>query len=137
MMATTSAMPMMAMSSMEMVFFTSSLTPLFSMTWTPSGDGNYAGTCVFLIVLALIYRGLYAVKSSAERSWEKRTRQSRFGRTGNEPTSGLPAEKDVAREQYAFQPLERPRNVGYPWRISVDVPRALLVTVMAGVGYLL
>jgi copper transporter 1 len=33
--------------------------------------------------------------------------------------------------------IHRPARSVQPWRFSVDLPRALLVTVMTGVGYLL
>jgi copper transporter 1 len=50
---------------MDMVFFYSTITPLFTDTWTPSGTGPYAGTCIFLIILAVIHRALIAFRNSA------------------------------------------------------------------------
>ena len=55
---------MMPMSSMPMVFFTSTTTPLFSSRWSPTSTGSYAGTCIFLIALAVVFRGLLAGKTS-------------------------------------------------------------------------
>ncbi|KAF2866941.1 Ctr copper transporter [Massariosphaeria phaeospora] len=45
-----------------MTFFTSTTTPLFTMTWTPTSTGQYAGTCIFLIVFAAIFRALLAIR---------------------------------------------------------------------------
>ncbi|PVH69991.1 hypothetical protein DL98DRAFT_521861 [Cadophora sp. DSE1049] len=58
----TTSSDMMGMSSMAMTFFTSSTTPLYSLSWTPSSPGQYAGTCIFLIFLSAIFRGLLAVR---------------------------------------------------------------------------
>ncbi|ETN44397.1 uncharacterized protein HMPREF1541_10577, partial [Cyphellophora europaea CBS 101466] len=57
-----SSTPLMGMSSMAMVFFTSIHTPLYSSAWTPSNAGQYAGTCIFLITLAAIFRALLAIR---------------------------------------------------------------------------
>ncbi|PQE19183.1 Ctr copper transporter protein [Rutstroemia sp. NJR-2017a BBW] len=53
---------LMSMDSMAMTFFTSTTTPLFSMTWTPTSIGQYAGTCIFLIAFAAVFRALLAVR---------------------------------------------------------------------------
>ncbi|RMZ74288.1 Ctr copper transporter [Pyrenophora seminiperda CCB06] len=61
----TSAMPMstaMSMSSMSMTFFTSTSTPLFALSWKPSTAGQYAGTCIFLIILSALFRALVAIR---------------------------------------------------------------------------
>ncbi|RMZ86709.1 hypothetical protein DV736_g6064, partial [Chaetothyriales sp. CBS 134916] len=65
--STSSSMPMssttmMGMDSMAMTFFFSSATPLFSMNWTPNTKGQYAGTCIFLIAFAAIFRALLAIR---------------------------------------------------------------------------
>ncbi|KAJ5092508.1 hypothetical protein NUU61_007378 [Penicillium alfredii] len=52
-----------------MVFTNAHDTPLFSSAWTPSSSGSYAGTCIFLIVLAMVDRGLIALKAVLERHW--------------------------------------------------------------------
>jgi solute carrier family 31 (copper transporter), member 1 len=61
-MGSSSSSMMMGMSDMAMVFFTSVTTPLFSYAWTPTGEGQYAGTCIFLIIFAAIFRGILAVR---------------------------------------------------------------------------
>src|SRR3954452_21536665 len=55
--------------SMTMTFKNSHNTPLFSNAWTPSSSGAFAGTCIFLIVLAVIDRCLIAFKAVMERHW--------------------------------------------------------------------
>lgn len=57
-----SSTSMMGMDAMAMTFFTSTTTPLFSMAWMPSSAGQYAGTCIFLIALATIFRALLAIR---------------------------------------------------------------------------
>ena len=56
-MATSTSM-VMSMHSMDMVFFTSTSTPLWSSAFTPNTTGKYAGACIFLIVLTVIFRAL-------------------------------------------------------------------------------
>merc|ERR1711964_386308 len=58
----TTSSDMMGMSSMAMTFFTSASTPLYSMSWMPASTGQYAGTCIFLIFMSAIFRGLLAVR---------------------------------------------------------------------------
>jgi hypothetical protein len=56
--------------SMAMTFYYSTTTPLFSERWTPQNIGEYAGTCIFLIVLAVILRVLLALRPILEtRLW--------------------------------------------------------------------
>ncbi|CAF9925788.1 MAG: hypothetical protein GOMPHAMPRED_003968 [Gomphillus americanus] len=103
-----SSMDVMGMDSMAMVFFTSSTTPLYSWSWTPSNQGQYAGTCIFLIVLAAIFKGLLFLRISTwsvteVKRWEGDTAQARRSR----------------------------------WRANTAVKIATLDTILAGVGYLL
>ncbi|USP80905.1 Ctr copper transporter [Curvularia clavata] len=60
--STSSSSTSMTMSTMSMTFFTSTTTPLFSLSWTPHTAGQYTGTCIFLIALAAIFRALIAVR---------------------------------------------------------------------------
>jgi hypothetical protein len=46
------------------VFQTSIHTALYSAGWTPSNTGTYAATCIFLVVLATLFRGLLALDPS-------------------------------------------------------------------------
>ena len=50
-----------------MTFFASTVTPLYSKAWTPSSTATYAGTCIFLILLATSFRALFALRGIQER----------------------------------------------------------------------
>ncbi|KAF4552572.1 Hypothetical protein D9617_9g023610 [Elsinoe fawcettii] len=115
---------MMAMSDMMMTFFTSSSTPLFAENWTPDTIGQYAGTCIFLIVLAIIFRGLVAVRcvfSDLYYQYSHRHEPEwRAARILDQDKNGLRVGTGRTR-----------------WTIDEAVPRAVLDTVLAGVSYLL
>jgi copper transporter 1 len=110
---------MMDMSQMMMTFFTSRDTPLYSKDWTPSGAGQYAGTCIFLIVLAFLFRGLLAL----------RTRLPML-RDGWESVEHQKDTKDLEWVAAADRAKE-------PWRVNTALARAILDTILAGVSYLL
>lgn len=143
-----SAMEMMGASEMSMTFFTSTSTPLLSSAWAPSSTGAYAGTCIFLIILAFIFRTLIAGKTWLERRWAAQALQRRYivvadkNRLSDDVRDGGLDEKDTAvltvrgREE-DVRIAKAPAPGVAPWRFSVDLPRAGLVTVMTGVGYLL
>lgn len=127
-------------------FFNSETTPLYSSGWTPSGTGSYAGTCIFLIVLAILFRSLFAVKHLLEARWADQAYQRRFV---------VVVDKQPISEQYQsdadsktgvltangveenVKVVQKPTYTVQPWRFSVDLPRAGLVTLIAGIGYLL
>jgi len=133
-------------SEMDMTFFTSHTTPLYSLKWQPTSTAGYAGTCIFLIILALIYRSLFAVKHILEQRWTDKAWERRYV---------VVADKQPVSEQARIDPdlktailsangveenvkiVHRPVRGVQPWRFSVDLPRSLLVTVMVGIGYLL
>lgn len=64
--------------SMPMVFTTDHSTPLYSSAWTPNGTGSYAGTCIFLIVLAVISRVLQAYRHVLETKWHDKAIKRRY-----------------------------------------------------------
>lgn len=109
----------MGMSDMSMTFFTATDTPLYSDAWTPKSTGAYAGTCIFLIALAVLFRGIIAVRCNFLVLWTRFSR-ARHG-------SILEYERE---DQFVKQ---RRR----PWRINEAATRAVLDTVLAGVSYLL
>ncbi|EAQ89850.1 hypothetical protein CHGG_06469 [Chaetomium globosum CBS 148.51] len=133
------------------VFQTSMATALFSTAWTPSSTGAYAGTCIFLIVLAVIFRGLLALKSWQERRWLDAELARRYVVVqGKAPLADAlardPAAKNaslVLSENGVEENVVVVGNRGAaaahvrPWRLSVDPLRAAVDTVVAGVGYLL
>ena len=126
--ATASAMPgmsghgssmMMGMSDMMMVFFTATDTPLYSAAWTPNSTGTYAATCIFLVALSTLFRGIVAIRCNFLSLWARWSRK-RHGAT-------LEYERE---DEFVKQ---KPR----PWRINEAAARAVLDTVLAGVSYLL
>jgi solute carrier family 31 (copper transporter), member 1 len=108
---------MMGMDSMAMVFFTSSTTPLYSYAWTPSTDGQYAGTCIFLIAFAAIFRALVAIRVRFHHIMSALRQHHRAGM------------------QYAPPSETKPR--ARPWRSSEAITLAAMDVVLAGVSYLL
>lgn len=64
--------------SMPMAFTNAHDTPLFSNQWTPNSAGTYAGTCIFLIVLAVISRMLAAYRHVLEAKWHDRHVNRRY-----------------------------------------------------------
>ncbi|KAK5662905.1 hypothetical protein OQA88_6316 [Cercophora sp. LCS_1] len=133
---------------MMSVFQTSMATPLYSSMWTPNNTGTYAATCIFLIFLAALFRGLLAAKWWQENRWLDREMNRRYivvnGKT--------PLAENLSRDSLAKQAnmvlsengmeenvmVVKKRTFGArPWRLSVDPVRAAIDTVIAGVGYLL
>ncbi|KAF2213834.1 hypothetical protein CERZMDRAFT_38267 [Cercospora zeae-maydis SCOH1-5] len=105
---------------MEMTFFTSTATALYSNTWTPKSQGQYAGTCIFLICLGLIFRGVVALRYRFNALWTRSIQK--------QDTAMLRPKTDQHRDVRSSQ---------RPWRINEAATRACLDTVLAGVSYLL
>ncbi|KAI9787867.1 MAG: hypothetical protein M1835_002622 [Candelina submexicana] len=132
---------------MTVVFTTSMTTPLFSLTWSPSSTGQYAGTCIFLTVLAVIYRLLFTAKYFLEQKWRdvavrrrhvavagKPSEAKRISTSSDSSKALLVTENGVEEEVRVVVNTARPI---VPWRISTEVPRAGMAVLIAGVGYLL
>ncbi|XPS72324.1 hypothetical protein M3J09_004489 [Ascochyta lentis] len=130
---------------MAMAFFTATDTPLYSEAWTPKNAGQYAGTCIFLIILAITLRGIITIKSLLEARALEAAAKRRYivvagekaiteqandasSMTGILTTNGM--QEDV-------RIVSAPAKLIQPWRFSVDLPRAALMMVATGVGYLL
>jgi solute carrier family 31 (copper transporter), member 1 len=135
-------------SQMIMTFFSSTHTALWSNAWAPQSAGAYAGTCIFLIVLAIIFRSLFAVKSILEARWLHQAYNRRYIVVADkQPISERMQQSDVDSLKQGvltvngvdenIRVLQKPASGPQPWRLSVDLPRAALVTIIAGVGYLL
>jgi hypothetical protein len=114
--------------------------------WTPTNVGEYAGTCVFLIMLATIFRGLLAVKAWKETAWLDAEFNRRYvSVAGKLPKAQrISSSSDCKRMILTENGVEedvmvvRKRSMGIrPWRITTDPVRAVMDTVIAGVGYLL
>ncbi|KAK4495005.1 hypothetical protein PRZ48_013332 [Zasmidium cellare] len=99
------------MNGMAMVFFTATNTPLFSFSWIPDTTGQYAGTCIFLIALAAIFRALLAVRIHF---------YDIFAYVRHRPQPKGCSGKNIR-----------------PWRAGEVMTVGLLDVVVAGVGYLL
>ena len=136
----------MSMSTMSMTFFTATTTPLYSSMWSPTSVGGYAGTCIFLIILATIFRGLLAVKAWKEAAWLDAEFNRRYVTVAGKlpKTERISADSDSKRMILTENGVEedvvvvKKRSMGVrPWRITTDPVRALIDTVIAGVGYLL
>ena len=129
---------------MNMVFFTSTSTPLYADNWTPASAGQYAGTCIFLIVLAIILRVLMSVKAwldikSLESAMKRRyvvTEGAGVEKIASDAnsTTGILTTNGLAEN---VRVVHAPMRTIQPWRFSVDLPRAGIMTVIVGVGYLL
>ena len=134
---------MTPMSSMQIVFYTSTTTPLYSTSWRPSTLGQYAGTCIFLIVLATLFRALFAVRAVQERRWQLMELGRRYVIAGAEEKEkdGRLSGEESKTSASSVKSDEGGRtgkvSAVRPWRTTQDVPRACLDVVIAGVGYLL
>lgn len=141
-----------SMSGMAMTFTNAHNIPLYSSAWTPTTAGGFAGSCIFLIVLGILSRLIYAYRHILETRWHDRAIQRRYiVLAGENPED---REKQVAGQSAHVHDEatltlrgvdERVRVLRtstrgletQPWRFSVDLPRAAVFTVQAGVAYLL
>ncbi|KAI5238021.1 Ctr copper transporter [Aureobasidium subglaciale] len=144
---------MSGMGSMSMVFTTAHNTPLYSKAWTPTSTGAYAGTCIFLIVLAILSRLLQAWRHTLEQRFHDKAMKRRYVIVrGEQEGDQFPDEPEAAKEKAEQQAILTSRGIdekvrvitaksrskeSTPWRISTDLPRACVYTVQAGLGYLL
>ncbi|KAH8791845.1 Ctr copper transporter [Hyaloscypha finlandica] len=135
-----------SMSMLSMGFFISTTTPLYSATWSPTSAGQYAATCIFLVILATIFRGLLAMKAWKETAWL----DAEFNRRYVTVAGKLPKSERIASDSDSKRMIltengveedvmvVKKRSMGIrPWRITTDPLRAAMDTVIAGVGYLL
>ncbi|TVY49721.1 hypothetical protein LOCC1_G000249 [Lachnellula occidentalis] len=136
----------MSMSMMSMTFFTSTMTPIYSATWAPKSTGQYAGTCIFLILLATIFRALLAVKAWKETAWMDAEFNRRYVTVAGKESmpKRISSDSDSKRMILSENGVEedvvvvKKRKVcTRPWRITTDPVRAAMDTIIAGVGYLL
>ncbi|CDM27364.1 Ctr copper transporter [Penicillium roqueforti FM164] len=133
--------------SMTMVFKNSHDTPLFSNAWTPASSGGFAGTCIFLIILAIIDRCLIAFKVTMERHWLAAHLNRRYVTVAGKSTEAANIDSDpdaklasLITAQGVEESVKVVHNITHgpiPWRFSVDLPRAVLFLGIVGVSYLL
>ncbi|KAK4102115.1 hypothetical protein N658DRAFT_351884 [Parathielavia hyrcaniae] len=134
---------------MMAVFQTSMGTSLYSAAWTPSSTGTYAATCIFLVVLAALFRGMLALKARQEHRWLDRELDRRFVVVdGKAPLAQSLSRDSLAKnatvvlsengaEENVLVVRRNTTAHSRPWRLSVDPVRAVIDTILAGVGYLL
>jgi hypothetical protein len=137
----------MSSMSMPMVFTTSHTTPLFSNAWTPTSEGGYAGTCIFLVLLAMLLRLLFAAKALCEQRWLAAARNRRYvlvkgrpseaGRIDQDPDAKTGSLVTAQGVEERIKVVQATGAAVVPFRLSVDIPRAILSTILAGVSYLL
>ncbi|KAJ5698112.1 hypothetical protein N7462_000117 [Penicillium macrosclerotiorum] len=122
----------MSMADMSMTFFTSFKTSLFAADWTPSSKGQYAGTCIFLIVLAVILRVLLALRPILEgRLWTDSVRHGMLD-------DHLPDESHQTKYMSGFQlSMQELGSRWSRWRVNPAAGRATFELVVAGIAYLL
>ncbi|KAK1705463.1 Ctr copper transporter [Colletotrichum acutatum] len=104
---------------MPVVFHTKMATALFSESWTPRTPGQYAGTCLALIVFTIILRTLIAFKPVLEATvW-----------AGEHGKSHLRIDEDFAPKEKSSAPT--------PCSIFHRVAQCAYEVVIALLGYLL
>ena len=131
---------------MPMAFTTTIYTPLYSLSWTPENVGQYAGSCIFLIILAIVGRALNAFKSTLERRWLQQALDRRYivvadkNRISDDvrqSTDSKTAVLSVHGIEQEVRIATAPGGSIQPWRFSVDLPRGFLYMIIAAVSYLL
>ncbi|KAI1102759.1 Ctr copper transporter [Jackrogersella minutella] len=122
---------MMTSAEMAMVFFQSVTTPLYSSSWTPQGQGSYAGTCIFLIVLGLVHRILIAGRSIVFDPSQAPRRQRKAMSSDSDDYPGSKSELESMGNQF------RSHWNSHPFRVATETARGLLEVVIGGIGYLL
>ncbi len=138
--------------SMPTVFTSDHSKPFLSSQWTPNSIGGYAGTCIFLIVLAVISRILQAYRHGLEVKWHDRATKRRYVVIASESSDEREKQLGAVEPEKSDEAVLTVRGVDervrvvrsssrgletQPWRFSTDLPRAFVFTVQAGVFYLL
>ncbi|KAI0601003.1 Ctr copper transporter family-domain-containing protein [Biscogniauxia sp. FL1348] len=128
--SSSSSSTMMTSADMAMVFFQRVTTPLYSLAWTPTSEGSYAGTCIFLIMLGVAHRILIAFRSALLYS------KSELGQV----VSKEPFINDDAYYRNSPESVGnrlRSHWIGHPFRVATETTRAVLEVIISGAGYLL
>jgi Ctr copper transporter family len=95
---------------------------VFSTQWTPTTQVAYFGTWMFIFFLAVVSRGLSALKTILEGYWFQK----------HASTTVVISTNDDGKVKV----VSGGQNVRV-WRTSVDIPRSFLQMVSSGVNYLL
>lgn len=118
---------------MAMVFFQNMVTPLYSLAWTPNSTHAYAGTCIFLILLAVIHRAFMALRSIA---FDGNTNLVARARVASDKES-LASERIRPPQMGNLGQQLREKRSRYPFLVSVELGRSILEVFIGGIGYLL
>lgn len=122
-------------SPMSMTFFFSSSTSLFSKAWTPATSAQYSGTCIFLVVLAVLMRGMLALKPILEKSmWNPLVDGEGVLVPGGD---GGYQKEDMAPRQPTNRIYDIVRRRWSIWRFRTSLERSIFELLLATVGYLL
>jgi len=137
-------------SSMAMYFTTTKNTPLWSTAWTPNTEAQYAGTCIFLIIFAVVSRGLATIRFKFEQKWhdsainrryitvaDKEGVEAPLGKTFRDESIGGILTVRGMDESVQIVRTKTRTGEGVAFRLSEDMARAGIYVVSAGVGYLL
>lgn len=129
---------------MPVIFHTTMSTSLFSEAWTPRTSGQYAGTCIALVVFTIILRALIAFKPRLEAAvWNTRDRSPERGRLlvrGDDEAQkeGQRVERDSAELSSQAKTPHQKNGVGHFLReVGSSISKALYDVVIAFLGYLL
>jgi solute carrier family 31 (copper transporter), member 1 len=126
------------------MFSTGPGTPLYSPTWIPVSEGNYAGTCLFLVVLAFIFRALVSLRSILKRRAIDTDLNSRYTIISRRPAEDInndpqsprsPLKENIDEDNVIV--VRRPVKVVRPWKLTPAVVRSVVDVVTVGVVYLL
>jgi copper transporter 1 len=102
-----------------MAFNTDNLSSmLYSTSWMPTSTASYVGTWFFLFFLAVIWRALVFALGRLDAFWISKHEKHEILINGGQ------------------EKVSRPRTIR-AWRLSVNLPRAMLAMVNQGIAYLL
>lgn len=129
-----------------MSFFSSTTTSLYTKKFVPNSVAAYAGMCLFLILLAILSRGLVALRAWRESVWLDADRRRRYITVAGKMTQSetIASDSDARKMVLSENGLEenvimvQKHNMEVrPWRITVDPIRAILDTIISAIGFLL
>lgn len=127
---------------MAKVFFQSATTPLLFDFWKPRNAGEYAGTCIFVVVLATVTRLLFAIRSTPEHTDSERPRRHQGHRYQLQPRQA----PEQVQEENGDETASSMKENYWDWkndsrlasrRILSRLACAASETVLAGLGYLM
>ncbi|KAH6666944.1 Ctr copper transporter [Halenospora varia] len=131
---------------MSSMFSTGTETPLYFTTWMPMSISAYAGTCIFLIVLAVIFRVLIAFKSVLEERWIDAELNRRYVVVIRKPNTKERSSSDADSKialltengvEEDVMVVRKHIKGTMPWSITIDGRERMLSIMTMNVGYFL